>query len=141
MARRILWRLRCGTPPERVHEMWATDAGRAQFWAEESRSDGPVFQLRFPDGTEETCRTIASEPGRRFSFTYFGSEVELSFAPDGKGGTLVELVDRHVAEADFEEVLPGWVSVLLACKAAVDFGVDIRNHDPQRSWGRRYVDQ
>jgi hypothetical protein len=31
------------------------------------------------------------------------------------------------------EVIAGWASVLLALKAAVDFGADLRNHDPQRS--------
>ena len=26
-------------------------------------------------------------------------------------------------------------------KAAADFGLDLRNHDPTRSWRERYVDQ
>jgi hypothetical protein len=36
--------------------------------------------------------------------------------------------------------LAGWVSVLLALKAAVDFGVDLRNSDPARRWEDGYVD-
>jgi len=37
-------------------------------------------------------------------------------------------------------VLAGWVSVLMALKAAVDHGVDLRNHDPQRTWDQGYAD-
>jgi hypothetical protein len=32
------------------------------------------------------------------------------------------------------------VSVLLALKAAADFGVDLRNHDPARTWWQGYCD-
>ena len=45
-----------------------------------------------------------------------------------------------VPEADRVDVTAGWVSVLLALKAAVDFGVDLRNHDPQRSWEHGYAE-
>lgn len=141
MPRDLLWRLYCASPPDQVYAMWTSDAGRMRFWAEESRSEGPAFRLRFPDGTEEVCTICAAEPLKRFTFTYFRSEVELSFTPDEDGGTVVELANRRVPEEEYEEALPGWVSVLLAFKAAVDFGIDIRNHDPRRTWGRRYVDQ
>jgi hypothetical protein len=30
--------------------------------------------------------------------------------------------------------------VLLALKAAVDHGIDLRNHDPRRTWDRGYAD-
>jgi predicted nucleic acid-binding Zn ribbon protein len=32
------------------------------------------------------------------------------------------------------------VSVLMALKAAVDFSVDLRNHDPDRTWDHGYVE-
>jgi hypothetical protein len=38
------------------------------------------------------------------------------------------------------EMAAGWVSVLVALKAATDFGVDLRNHDPERTWEQRFVD-
>lgn len=37
-------------------------------------------------------------------------------------------------------MIAGWVSVLLALKAAVDFSVDLRNHDPGRTWDQGYAD-
>ena len=52
---------------------------------------------------------------------------------------------RFVAEigtpvADRNENIAGWASVLLCLKAAVDHGVDLRNHDPQRAWANGYVE-
>jgi hypothetical protein len=39
-----------------------------------------------------------------------------------------------------DDNLAGWVTVLLTLKAAADFGVDLRSHDPARTWGQGYVD-
>ena len=40
-----------------------------------------------------------------------------------------------------DELLAGWLNVLLPLKAACDFGIDLRNHDPARTWDRSFVDQ
>ena len=45
-----------------------------------------------------------------------------------------------VPEADRMEVMAGWVSVLLALKAAADFGVDLRNHDARRTGEQGYAE-
>jgi hypothetical protein len=50
------------------------------------------------------------------------------------------LTDEGVKPADVCEVTAGWVSVLMALKAAVDFGIDLRNHDPARAWAAGYAD-
>ncbi len=34
-----------------------------------------------------------------------------------------------------------WLNVLLPLKAFVDHGVDLRSHDPTRTWDDGYVDQ
>jgi hypothetical protein len=49
-------------------------------------------------------------------------------------------VDASVKEEWKGEVRAGWVSVLLALKAAADFGVDLRNHDAARTWAQGYCD-
>jgi hypothetical protein len=56
--------------------------------------------------------------------------------PDGARGTDLTLV----ADGDDAETRAGWVSVLLALKAASDFGVDVRNHDARRTWSQGYCD-
>lgn len=141
MAKTILWRLHTASPPERIWELLTTDDGRTRFWSESSRSRGDGFTLGFAIGLEEECRIVEAEPPRRFAFSYFGTLVLFDLAPDGSGGTNLTLTNSGIPEADYEEMLPGWLNVLLPLKAAADFGVDLRNHDPARTWRERYVDQ
>jgi len=138
----ILWRLHTASPPERIWELLTTDSGRERFWAETSRSEGrDRFTLGFSMGVEGECRVIEAAAPSVFAFTYFGTEVRIELAPDGAGGTDLTLTNSGVPEDEYEDMLPGWLNVLLPLKAAADFGIDVRNHDPARSWRERYVDQ
>jgi hypothetical protein len=96
-----------------------------------------VIHFTFPNGIELQSRILAAEPPEVFALTYFGgSKVVFRIAPDGGGGCDLSLTDS----ADDAETVAGWVSVLLALKAAVDFGVDLRNHDERRTWSQGYAD-
>ncbi len=137
----IEWRAHFASPPEAVFEAWATDAGRERFWAEESRATGGGFVLRFINGQTLNVEVLDAAPPSRFAFRYFGgSTVTVELEPDGAGGCDLRLREEGVAPAEHLENYAGWVSVLLACRAAVDFGVDLRSHDPRRSWDQRFVD-
>lgn len=59
---------------------------------------------------------------------------------DGHGGTDVTL-EHDVSSAEFAEVSAGWLNVLLPMKAWVHHGIDLRNHDPRRTWDQGFVDQ
>ena len=59
---------------------------------------------------------------------------------DGPGGTDLKLTDSGIPPADRTEVIAGWVSVLIALKGAADFDIDLRCHDPARSWEAGYAD-
>lgn len=86
-------------------------------------------------------KILENDPPHRFQIIYFGGTVTtFDLADDGRGGTDLVLTDRSVLPEDQHEVLAGWVSVLLSLKAAVDFGIDLRNHDPVRTWDERYAD-
>jgi len=137
----ILWRLHTAAPPERIWELLTTDAGRESFWAEASRSAGDRFTLSFQMGVSGESVVLEAVPAARFAFTYFGTEVLIELAPDGAGGTDLTLTNSKVPDDEYEDMLPGWLNVLLPLKAAADFGVDLRNHDPARTWRERYVDQ
>jgi hypothetical protein len=67
--------------------------------------------------------------------------VLFELAEDGKGGTDLTLTNSEVPADEYEQMLAGWLNVLLPLKAAADFGIDLRNHDPCRTWEERYVDQ
>ena len=68
------------------------------------------------------------------------SVTTFELADDGRGGTDLTLTDAGVSAEDRTEVIAGWISVLLALKAAVDFDIDLRNHDLNRTWDQGFVE-
>ncbi|HEX8513625.1 MAG TPA: SRPBCC domain-containing protein [Allosphingosinicella sp.] len=135
----IDWRVHFVSPPEAVWQAWTTDSGRERFWAEASRGDERGFELSFLNGEALEVEIVEARGPELLVFRYFGgSTVTLDFAPDGIGGCDLRL--REDGAPQPLENYAGWVSVLLACKAAVDFGIDLRSHDPARSWDSGYVD-
>jgi len=76
-----------------------------------------------------------------FAVEYIGNSIaQFEMTDDGKGGTLVTLTDTGVTAEERTDVIAGWVSVLLALKAAVDFDIDLRNHDPSLTWDHGFVE-
>lgn len=142
MDETITWRLHLSSPPERVFEALTTDAGRAAFWAESAVERDGAIHFEFIGGvTPPPCPIRECTPPHRFALTYFGHDVSFDLTPDGEGGTDLELNTSGFLPEERDDVLPGWLNVLLPLKAYVDFGIDLRNHDPRRTWRERYVDQ
>lgn len=131
----LRWRIHLASSPEAVYELLTTDEGRAQFWAESAVERDGAIEFTFPNGMQSRAAVLAAETPTRFAVEYFSSRTTFELEPDGDGGTDLTLS----ADGD-AEVLAGWVSVLLALKAAADFGVDLRNHDPGRTWWQGYCD-
>jgi uncharacterized protein YndB with AHSA1/START domain len=137
----IRWRLHLASPTESVYEKLSTDDGRATFWAESAVEQDDVIHFVFPDQAEWTGRILESQPPHRFQVEYYGGSITtFELEPDGSGGTDLTVTDQGVPVQDRTEVIAGWVSVLMALKASVDFGVDLRNHDPQRTWDQGYAE-
>ncbi len=139
MPSEVRWRLRLASPPERVWQLLATDDGRARFWAEEAREHDGAIDFRFPNDQRWSGQVVAREEPGGFAVDYFGTPAAFELEPDGAGGTDLTLT-QEVADEWHAEVNAGWVSVLLALKAACDFDVDLRNHDASRSWSQGYCD-
>lgn len=137
----IRWRLHLRSSPESVYRLLATDGGRERFWAESTREEHGLIEFVFPNGTRWRGRILEDRPPERFSVEYLGGSIStFELKPDGHGGTDLTLTDRQVKEEWRAEVIAGWVSVLMALKAAVDFGVDLRNHDLRRTWDQSYAE-
>jgi hypothetical protein len=122
-----------------VWQLLATDEGRARFWAEEAREREGTITFRFPDEQTWSGRLVERVEQRRFAVDYFGTPAVFDLEHDGAGGTDLTLT-QEVRDDWHAEVKAGWVSVLLALKAACDFGVDLRNHDARRTWSQGYCD-
>lgn len=137
----IRWRMHLPVSPERVYRVLDSDEGRESFWAESAVERDGTIEFRFANGYECNGRILEREPCRRFTVDYFGSPARFELEPDGAGGTDLTLVHERVDDAEWIEVHAGWLNVLLPLKAWLVHGVDLRNHDPSRTWDDGYADQ
>ena len=124
-----------------VFEFLSTDQGRARFWAESAIETNGAIDFVFPGGETWRGEVLETVTDRRYQVEYYGGTITtFDLEPDGQGGTELVLTDEGVAAGDAIDVEAGWVSVLMALKAAVDHGVDLRNHRPDRSYREKYAD-
>jgi hypothetical protein len=137
----IRWRLHLRSSLVRVYEMLSTDYGRARFWAESALEKDGVIHFIFPNGQRWQARIVGNIAPTLFAIEYIGNSIaQFEMTDDGKGGTLLTLTDSGVAAEERTEVIAGWVSVLLALKAAADFNIDLCNHDPNMMWDHGFAE-
>jgi uncharacterized protein YndB with AHSA1/START domain len=136
----IRWRLHLGSPITRVYRALSTNEGRATFWAESAVEHEGIIHFVFPNGVTWDAQVLRAMPPRLYEVRYYGNSVAtFELEEDGRGGTDLSLIDAGAPSEYRTEVIAGWVSVLMALKAAVDFGVDLRAHDDDRNWDSGYV--
>jgi uncharacterized protein YndB with AHSA1/START domain len=137
----IRLKLHLKSSPQDVHHLLSTNEGRARFWAEAATEQDGVIHFVFPNQAQWKGRILANESPHTFKVEYYGGSITtFKLESDGSGGTELTLTDQGVPEEDRTEVIAGWVSVLMALKASVDFGVDLRNHDPKRTWDEGFAE-
>jgi uncharacterized protein YndB with AHSA1/START domain len=136
----ISWRIHFASSPERVYRALSTDEMRRRYWAENVMEADGTIRYVFLNGIESTGRVLEARPPQRYAVTYFENRVTFDIASDGCGGSDMLMRCMDVQDAERCELTAGWVSWLLAMKAAVDFDVDLRNHDPDRTWQHGYAD-
>jgi uncharacterized protein YndB with AHSA1/START domain len=138
----IEWRVHLRAAPETVFAALDSAEGRRRFWADSAEEVSPgTIEFLFANGDRWRGDIVERVPGERFVVTYFeGSVVTFQLQPDGRGGTDLCLTETGVVPENWHDNYPGWVSVLMSLKAAVDHGIDLRNHDIERTWSEGYVD-
>lgn len=137
----IRWRLHLSSAPDLIYKALSTDAGRAGFWAESAVEQDGFILFVFPNKVTWKGQILAAIPSNQFAVRYYGGSVAtFNLRDDGLGGTDLTLTDSGVSDEFRSEVIAGWVSVLMALKGAVDFGIDLRNHDYKRTWDHGYVE-
>ena len=136
----IRWKLHFVSDPNKVYEALSTDEGRRCYWAESADEENGRIHYIFLNGVENKGKILERIPGKRFSVMYFGWKTTFTLDADVAGGTDMEMTAEGIPESDRMEISAGWVSWLMAMKAYVDFGIDLRNHDPERTWFQGYAD-
>lgn len=136
----IRWKVHFRSPPGKVFEALATEAGRSRFWAEAAPEVDGVITFHILNYEPFSGRVLLRREPSLFKLQYYGTIVEFSLTGDGGDGTDLSLVATEVDESIRMEMVAGWVSVLMAMKAAVDHDIDLRNHDKSRAWGNGYLD-
>ncbi|MHA2249388.1 MAG: SRPBCC family protein [Candidatus Kariarchaeaceae archaeon] len=138
---KVKWKIHLKRSPSEVFSYLSTDEGRANFWAETAIEREEKIHFQFSNGYTWIGKIIENLPPKRFIINYIdNSRTTFLLAEDGLGGTELTLIDEKINPKYHAEVTAGWGSVLMALKAAVDFGVDLRNHDVERSWDQGYFD-
>lgn len=137
----IRWRIHLPVSPERVYAALDSDEGRAAFWAESAIEKEGAIDFCFISGYECTSPILERRPPSVWAIDYMGGEVRFELAADGKGGTDLLLTHYGMKAEEWNEVHAGWLNVLFPLKGWVVYGIDIRNHDPARSWEQGYADQ
>jgi hypothetical protein len=126
------WKVHFKSAPSEVYRAISTPLGRSRFWAESAKeSDGVIHFVLAGDRTDDAPIERAVRE-HLYVVRLFGERITFALAPDDNRGT--DLTFTHEGEPNPTE----WVSLLFRLKAHVDFGADLRNHDPARAIG--YID-
>lgn len=136
----VRWKVHFSSRPDKVYEALSTDKGRRSYWAESAEEHDGKIHFVFLNGIENTGTILQRIYGQLFSVMYFGHKTTFNLVSDGATGTQMEMIAENIPDSEIMNVSAGWVSWLMAMKAAVDFGVDLRNHDTNRTWFSGYVD-
>lgn len=137
----IRWKIHLNAAPEQVYDMLSTNDGRAAFWAESAMELDKHVLFIFPDGQKYRGRVLEARGPNTYKVEYVGgTTAAFKIESDGAKGSLLTLTADGIEDADRAEWIAGWVSVLMCLKAAVDFGVDLRNHDARYTWDKGFAD-
>lgn len=138
--REVCWRIHCVRPPHEVFEALTDPEQQQRYWCERATATASGYRFEFIDGTVADCEIVGRRTGEWLILRYFQSRVEIRLEA-AASGTDLTLTATDIPGPDWLEVYAGWINVLLPLKAWVDFGIDLRNHDPARTWRERFVDQ
>jgi hypothetical protein len=120
--------------------MLTSQKGRESFWAKSAPEINSEIHFLFPNGEQTVSQILKQVDGKELKILYFGSTVSFTMEEQENGETILEVNNSGVPENEFAEVNAGWVSVLLNLKSVADYGKDLRNHDPAKTWSQKFAD-
>ena len=136
----IEWKVHFASPIIKVYEFLTTDKGRNKYWAEETKEENGFVEFTILNYPKYKAKIIEKIPQKLFRIEYFGTDVTFQLTKTDNNGTDLHLTALTPNKKVKNEMTAGWVSVLMAMKGAVDFGIDLRNHNSERVWENGYLD-
>jgi hypothetical protein len=121
------WKIHFKSAPSEVYRAISTPLGRSRFWAESAKETDGVIHFVFPGDRTDDAPIERAVRDNLYAVRLFGQRLAFVLAPDENHGT-----DLTLTVEDATDPTP-WVSLLFRLKAHVDFGADLRNHDPARA--------
>ncbi|NEA30170.1 hypothetical protein [Streptomyces sp. SID13031] len=121
------WKVHFKSAPSEVYRAISTPLGRSRFWAESAKEADGVIHFVLPGDRTADAPIERAVKDHLYVIRLFGERISFALAQDEDRGT--DLTFVHEGETDPTT----WVSLLLRLKAHVDFGADLRNHDPTRT--------
>lgn len=136
----ITWKIYCKSSSDKIFRLLTTPEGRESFWSESAPLIDNQIHFGFPNDEKIISDILSEVRNTEFIITYFGTVVKFELREPNEGGTIVTLINSDVPEHEYIDMKAGWVSVLLNLKSVADFGVDLRNHDPEKTWTQHFAD-
>ena len=146
---RFSLKIEIAAAPERVYRAW-TDASELSAWfsvrAEiEPRKGGRLF-FEWLGGDRLETNVLAVRQNReiRFPFGSRGEEVRVLLRKV-KGGTLCTLEQTGMKTSSKQKIemhmgcKTGWAFFLANLKAYLEHGIDLRSHEPRKSYRTGYL--
>ena len=140
VTHQLSWKIHFKSEPAVVYDFLVVPEKRKRYWAESAEEADGVIHYVFLNGIEDHGRILEKIPTQFFRVEYFGMDVSFDLQACDGGGCDMNMTCNNVDDDDRYELNAGWVSWLMAMKAAVDFGVDLRNHDTDRTWFNGFAD-
>lgn len=118
-------------PPAQVYGGTGTDVGRGRGWAECREERDGLVEPAWTDEGSLLAPALRRRAPASFAVRRFGrSGLQFAWRDDGVGGTGLDLVLPDLPDERWARERAGRPRRLLELKAACEFGVDLRRHDP-----------
>lgn len=136
-------------PVSKVFNAWTDDRIVSRWFTEktiiEPRKNGRIY-FEWLAGDKMDDKIISISKNRRFTFPFgrHGERVAVSFKKDGRG-TICELRQFNMKTTPkarwtmHRGCIQGWTFFLANLKSYLEYGIDLRSHDPARSYKQDYV--
>lgn len=131
------WKVHFKSAPSEVYRALSTPLGRSRFWADSAKEADGVIHFVLPGDRTDDSRIEQAVKERVYAVHHLGRLLTFTLIPDEEtnGTNLTLSYDSPDDPALAATESATWVALLLRLKASVDFGVDLRNHDPSRTTG------